>query len=657
MATPSPTQLTAGGTYTQGQSIVDPGGRVGTVNFDAKTGQRLSSGASTTTAPNPVSSVNTSSAPISTPVVSSKGAQDVINNHIKPVIQNYDTAMNAGGYTRSQADAADQAATTDMKFLPGSGKPNKNYVAPKTEPAPPPTAESALIDAPDIGKQKAYNSYTGEREDQPLGHLAAGYSTLNPKERTDVVDSVDAPGATYKKFSDGTYGRFTGTGDYSQANSADFAQGRSWKEASDAADNAKKGLYNPAQQSQIDAIMASAQAAVRKQETANANLTGGMAISVARSGLGGQILGDQMITKTVTDGLQAVADLNSQRDLTISKMKEAFMKEDTDTLHEAFSQYNTASHEIQTQIDRTQAAVANQKAKQETKDASFADSMFKKYDAGIEPTDTRAEVYEKLKNSPKYQADQQMAASLAPDERDFYTRLQMTGASKYLGSIGGYGKAGIEEKYQTIKSLFKIAQSLNLSPEALGQSLVDKTSAAKTYSQLQKVGEQLSAQEIKTESDFELLKKAGTKLPQNEITSSIPLIQDWIRSGTLKTTNNAAINNYLGLLTTTLTNYARVVNSQTGSSGTTVAINEEVQKLIGKGLSPATVNDYIDNIAIPEMHNTIKSYTAITDKMDGIIRSAVGNPDGVTSSNLMTDNKTPTGDKTKSDVTSGWAGF
>lgn len=47
-STPAPTKLTAGGTYTQGQSVVDSAGRTGTVQYDAKTGQKLSTGASTT---------------------------------------------------------------------------------------------------------------------------------------------------------------------------------------------------------------------------------------------------------------------------------------------------------------------------------------------------------------------------------------------------------------------------------------------------------------------------------------------------------------------------------------------------------------------------------------------------------------------------------
>ena len=35
-----------------------------------------------------------------------------------------------------------------------------------------------------------------------------------------------------------------------------------------------------------------------------------------------------------------------------------------------------------------------------------------------------------------------------------------------------------------------------------------------------------------------------------------------------------------------MTNYARVVNSQTGSAGTSVSINDEIQSILPPGASP-----------------------------------------------------------------------
>jgi major membrane immunogen (membrane-anchored lipoprotein) len=54
--TSTPAKLTSGGTYKQGQSVVDSAGRVGTVNYDSKTGAKLSSGQSTTVVGNSGSS-------------------------------------------------------------------------------------------------------------------------------------------------------------------------------------------------------------------------------------------------------------------------------------------------------------------------------------------------------------------------------------------------------------------------------------------------------------------------------------------------------------------------------------------------------------------------------------------------------------------------
>jgi hypothetical protein len=172
----------------------------------------------------------------------------------------------------------------------------------------------------------------------------------------------------------------------------------------------------------------------------------------------------------------------------------------------------------------------------------------------------------------------------------------------------GMGQAAVAAKESILAKMAQNAITLGIDGSQFAATLTDSKAKQAAYKTLQTQGSQLQVSENKTLADFNLLKQAGAKMDANSWQVAMPALNAFLRTGQIAMTGNADVNNYLGLLTTTLTNYAKVVNSQYGASGVTVSANDEIQKLIGRGLSTSAVNSYIDNVATPEMHNTITSY-------------------------------------------------
>lgn len=588
-----------------------------------------------------------------TTVVSSQTASNTAQNIKTNVIAPYDQAVNAGNLTQSEADARDATATNDMKFLPGSGNPNPNYTAPATTPTPPPTLDQAQTDAALHPNQtQLYNLSNGQQEwvdDSKVSNgTATGYSATNPTQMGSTATVAGSNGETYKQFPDGTYGMFDAAGNYvTAANSAQFQSAKNVQDTTTALNNAKAGIYDPAQQSQIDGITSDYQAAMDKQANVNANLTGATTLAENLAGMGNQITGQQIIAKTVSDGIAAITALTNQRNSAISQMKTAFQNDDTTALKDAYDIYNTSSTNIQKNLDKIQSDIQTAKNKQQASDESFATTMAGKYDdtdTPIDPyNDDKNAVLQKLLTSPKYQSDHAVAASLTPDESNFMGQLATSGVSlsNMFPSLG-IGTAAASLKIGILKSMIDNATKAGLSAQDVANSMLDKQAKAKTYAKLQTQGSLLASQETKVESDFDLVKSLGTKVGDASIQGAAPLLQNWINTGTLATTNNPELNNWLGALTTSMTNYARVVYGQTGGAGVASGANTEVQNLLKKGLSVSTVNDYIDNVAKPEMKNTISGYdTNMKQLMDDM-----NNADGTVNAGGglgATNTNTPTG--------------
>lgn len=582
------------------------------------------------------------------------------------VVSSAPAATQAGQIQQTANNASTQIANNNANNAATQAATD----AANTQPTPTPTgagtstsgssttssAEDKILNAPDAGMQEAYNTTTGQRDDQPVGPLPAGFSSQNPQTRTDVTNTVDAGnGVQYKQFSDGTYGRFNvSTGAYSQATPSDFAQAQAVQTATNNLKNIQNGILTPAQQSQIDSVTGSFNNLITQaQNQFSSNTAGTMRILTGGTGVGIGPSAISNITSLANDAATTIAQAQVDMAKQVAAMQEGFLSDDTDAVKNAYDNYNNSQSTVQTNIDNVQSEIDKQNDKIATDQASFATAMAKKYtdtSDPILPSDTAAQVQAKLATSPRWQQDQKVAQSLDTDETQFWADMALSGAGQDVAIPNiGIGAAAAATKVQILKSIADNAKTLGLSAQDVANSLLDKNSKAKTYAALTQQGTKLATQEQGVEQNFSLVKQLGAKVPDSVIQTGIPALQNWINTGTLAATNNPALNNWLGALTTTLTKYAGVISGNTGSGGVSQAANTEAQNLIKNGLSQATVNSYIDNTAIPEMKNTISGYNKSLQSIQDDLNTA----DGTIAPNVDGGNS-GTSSSSSSDVTQGF---
>lgn len=532
------------------------------------------------------------------------------------------------GNTKAQADALDASALSTDKFLKGSGKPNPNYIAPKENtPTVPETpknneTENAVLHP---GQTQYYNKMNGQQEwiTTPTdSSVPAGYSKVPPQNNPTSDEFTSEDGYDYKQFADGTYGKYNpATGTFQAINAGAYNSQKQISKDTQALNDLKNnGTLTPSQQAQIDAITAQYKELIDRQGIVNANAEGATTIAENLYGMGNTLAGKGEITQVINDGISKISALQAAEQSAISKMKTAFLTDDMEAVKQSWDIYNNSQASTQKALDALQNATIRAQEKLDASNSSINVSMAKKYSDTTDPIlpdDTAAQRLAKLQTSPRWGNDQTVAQSLNKDESDFMAQMATSGVP--LSSMFpnfGIGKDAANTKIAIVKSMIANARKLGIDGQELANSMLDRQAKAKTYTKLQTQGSLLAAQELKVESDFDLVKSLGSKVGDASLQGAAPILQNWINTGTLATTNNPALNNWLGALTTSMTNYARVVYGQTGAAGVAQGANTEVQNLIKKGLSVATVNSYIDNVAKPEMKNTLGGFdTSLKDLM------------------------------------------
>lgn len=273
------------------------------------------------------------------------------------------------------------------------------------------SAEDKIANAPDEGMQEAYNLQTGVREDQPIGTLPSGFSSLNPNVRNDVTNSVsDTNGVTYKQFADGTYGRFDESGNYSQATSQSFQAAQAAAAVQTKIQSILSGTFQlpPNQQAQLDGLSAKYSGLIQQQETSNANSTGATTIAENLYGMGNTLTGKSQITQTINDGLQKIASLQNELSGQLATMTDAFQKDDMSQLKDSYDAYQTNQKAIQAEIDKQVAYTQSQQDKQDASFQAYADAAGKKYPGALTGLETtRQQVDQALQKDPNYIRDQQ----------------------------------------------------------------------------------------------------------------------------------------------------------------------------------------------------------------------------------------------------------
>lgn len=382
-----------------------------------------------TPAPSLVSNLFNSPVPKPTSVVGPGPAIKTANN-IQSTVNNQNTANTAAQqqlYSASNgfvtpyglSQGAKPVNPGDPAFAATSGTQNTNTgtgtsQGTNTTVTPPvQTAEDKIANAPDAGMQEAYDLKTGQRSDQPIGAIdTSKYSTQNPLTRTDVNASVsDTNGVQYKQFSDGTYARIDESGNYSLATASSFAAAQAAAGVQSKIQAIQNGTFQlpPNQQAQLDGLSAKYAGLIQQQATENANTTGTTTLAENLYGMGNNLVGQGVITKTVNDGLQKIQQLQFELANGLAVMTDAFQKEDLAQLNTTYNSYENNQKALQTEIDKQVAYIQSETDKQQAvidnKNMNYALQQAAKYgDAGILPTDTPQEVdAKKQKNSAVYQ--------------------------------------------------------------------------------------------------------------------------------------------------------------------------------------------------------------------------------------------------------------
>lgn len=563
-----------------------------------------------------------------------------------------------------------QGATATQPNDPNYVKPPASSSAGSSSTSTDPTSQATTDVANTIahpGQSQYYNTQNGNQEwvTTPTdGSTPKGYSTTDPQKSPVVSSITDPNGVTYNQYADGHYGLIDNSGNYAAASAGTFAtvqqNSQAVAQAKQALANLNNGILTPAQQAQVTSLNQTYQNAISKLQFGVVNDQSG---ENAALGLGIQQAGPGSLSQLVVNGTNDIQDAQNNQADALAKLEAGFQRDDTDAINQAYSDFKDSSNAITSAVTKTQDDIKNQAEKQVQDQATVNDAMAKKYGdttAVITPNMTADQLQAALQTSPRFNQDQQVAKSLNSDETKFWADMATSGVSMstILPNLG-IGTAAASLKVQIMQSIADSADKLGLSAQDVADSIQDRRAKAATYTQLQEQGGQIAAQESKVESDFSLVKQAGAKVPANVLQTGIPLLQDWIYTGTLASSGNAALNNYLGLLTTTLTNYARVVAGQRTGGSTTAAMNTEVQGLLDKGLSISAIDDYIDNAAIPEMKNTIGGYNTTVNSLMSDMSQADGtiNPsqDGIGTDDSTGNTSTPNGtDSSGSFSGGGW---
>lgn len=218
---------------------------------------------------------------------------------------------------------------------------------------------------------------------------------------------------------------------------------------------------------------------------------------------------------------------------------------------------------------------------------------------------------------------------LSADTTNFWAQAGASGVNlnSLLPSLG-MGSAAVATKSALLEKMASNATTLGIDGATFGAMLADSKAKTAAYSTLQKTGSQTQVNEGNANKDFsqvvDLSKKVAAKIPQ----SGIPILQNWINTGAVKLTGDADVNNFMGVLTTALTEYAKVVSGATTGAGVTEGANAAAQKLLSSGMTPEAIQSFAET-AKREMANRTSSYDQALKGLFGNIQSLTDSSGGL----------------------------
>lgn len=212
----------------------------------------------------------------------------------------------------------------------------------------------------------------------------------------------------------------------------------------------------------------------------------------------------------------------------------------------------------------------------------------------------------------------------------------------------GMGTAAVATKSRLLEKIASNAQTLGIDGATFGAMVTDSRAKQKAYSSLQQVGAQTLVNENNANKNFQQLIGLAQKVDAGTLNTSIPFLNEWIRSGQLKASGNANVNNFMALLTTSLTEYAKVVSGTTSGAAVSDTANRQAQDLLSRGMNTKTIQSFAQTAA-QEMKNRTDSYNSALQGLFGDIKNledSTGGLGGVNTdmSTIESDIKTATND-------------
>ncbi len=108
-------------------------------------------------------------------------------------------------------------------------------------------------------------------------------------------------------------------------------------------------------------------------------------------------------------------------------------------------------------------------------------------------------------------------------------------------------------------------------------------------------------------TNFNNLVSLSQNMDASTPTLAIPILEKWLQTGQVEAGGNQQVNDYVSYLTTSLTEYAKVVTGQNSGAGVTQFANEEAQGLLNAGLSASAVQNWVSTVAQPAMSSRVNA--------------------------------------------------
>ena len=217
------------------------------------------------------------------------------------------------------------------------------------------------------------------------------------------------------------------------------------------------------------------------------------------------------------------------------------------------------------------------------------------------------------------------------------TNLKVPGTMETVGSLYQDSMAwafengklptgvGRSTKAVSINTAEAIRQKGTAILNQLGMNQTEASMAYKSYgsslTKLTGVYGQLLSNEGTADRNFKLLISLGQKMTDTSYSNPVPLINNWVKTGQINISGNPDVVAYAGQLQLTLNEYAKVISGQTGGAAVSDSARGEVGNLLSKGQNIQTVQDFYNNVVIPDLANR---KAGANDAIKALISGATG---------------------------------